>query len=158
MNNLTLTKSDILNRIPEQYRHFIGLNADTFSNGAIQPMFNFIEAFNLFASFAKINKKVEMFFFSTTPGEIISNAFKIAFTPLNQAIHITQGDNIYFNLHLSSQYRNELQIAMYLEEFAHAYMNIYDEILVKKWLRLSTTKCNTMRKQIVINCRRSNLI
>lgn len=132
MDDIVLTRDDILSRLTAPHRYFIELNINTASNGAVQPIYNFIDAFNLVCPFVTLSHKVKMFFFSEEPAKRESDYLDLTFTAKNGAVHITQGETIYFFLNRSVGYIQEIQIAMYLEELVHAFMQITDEILVKK--------------------------
>ncbi|MCK3657238.1 hypothetical protein A4G18_00510 [Pasteurellaceae bacterium Pebbles2] len=126
-----ITKQQISSMIIEEYRYFFDLRFDTLTIDLIRPFELLTEAINLFCQYANINKKAELFFNYGNQGVLHSPNINIQYE-ISSAIHIHYNNCIFFNIYLSSKYDHRMQIAMYLEELAHCYMNIEDEILVKK--------------------------
>ncbi|WP_273384210.1 hypothetical protein [Actinobacillus porcinus] len=144
-----ITKKQILSEIPEEYRHFFDIRIDTATND-LHPYFSlFTKAVNIFCQYAHINKKADIFFNIGNKGKAYSNDFNFNYEIMNDAIHICYNNCIFFNLELSSEYPEELQVAMYLEELTHCYMNISDEKLVKI---VVATMCENVFYDIANDC------
>ncbi|OOF49293.1 hypothetical protein BKK54_09190 [Rodentibacter genomosp. 1] len=132
MTNSVITKKQISDMISEEFRYFFDLRLDSVTSDLQQPFQLLVEAINLFCKFANINKKAELFFNLGNQGTAFSYDFVFQYHINPPAIHIYYNNCIFFNLDISKQCDSRMQIAMYLEELAHCYMNISDEILVKK--------------------------
>lgn len=136
MMNRIITKQEIMEMIIPEYRYFFDLRIDNVTSD-LKPQFELLsEAINLFCKFTNINKKADLFFNFGNQGAAQSVDLILQYQINSPAIHIHYNNCIFFNLFLSSQYDHRMQIAMYLEELAHCYMNIADEILVKKVVSL----------------------
>lgn len=132
MTNEIITKQEIIEMIDPEYRYFFDLRIDDVTSD-LKPQFELLsEAIHLFCKFAHINKKADLFFNWGNQGVAHSEDFLFHYQINSPAIHIHYNNSIFFNLFISAKYDYRMQIAMYLEEFAHCYMNIADEILVKK--------------------------
>ena len=122
MNKARISRQQILNNIPEQYRHYFNIVILDIAQD-IYPLFkNFTDAVNILCKHAQINKKVDIFFTSSKSNGIVSS----------EAVHVYYNGCIFYDLAKANLYPREIQIAAFLEELAHTYMNISDEILVKK--------------------------
>lgn len=126
-------REQILSNIPEEYRHYFNIIISDVSQD-IYPLFkSFTDAVNILCKFAHINKKADIFFTSTTgSGSATSNNLTLQYNMHEDAIHVYYNGCIFYDLTKAITYPRETQIAIYLEELAHVYMNINDEVLVKK--------------------------
>lgn len=133
MSEVRISREQILNNIPEEYRHYFNIAISDITQD-IYPLFkNFTDAVNILCKFTHINKKVDIFFTSTSGGGIAtSDNLTLQYYIHPEAIHIYYNNCIFYDLTKAVLYPRETQIAIYLEELTHAYMNIKDEELVKK--------------------------
>lgn len=126
-----ITRNDIMQHIPEAYRHFFDLQVNKITSDLERPFKLFTQAVNILCAFANINKKADIFFNLGNKGQAYSENFLLNYEIRGNAIHIYYNNCIFFDIAKSSLYSEPLQLAMYLEELCHCYMNIKDEVLVK---------------------------
>lgn len=128
-----ISRQQILNNIPEQYRHYFNIVISDIDQDLYLLFKNFTDAVNILCEFAHINKKADIFFTPTTGlGYATSDNLTIQYKMPPDVIHVYYNGCIFYDLSKASTYPRETQIAMYLEELVHIYMNINDEVLVKK--------------------------
>lgn len=134
--SVSLSEKDILKNINEKYRSFFNIHPVRFVQSEHQVFKNFVEAVNILCKFIDINKKVDIHFISTENPIFNADGTLISFQFRNDGIHMTYNSSIFLNTHISKEYPDELQIAAYLEELLHFFMNIKDEHLVKQVLAI----------------------
>lgn len=126
-----ITRNNIMQHIPDAYRHFFDLRVDKVSPNLERTFKLFTQAVNILCEFADINKKADIFFNLGNKGQAYSENLLLDYEIRGNAIHIHYNNCIFFDIAKSSLYSEPLQLAMYLEELCHCYMNIKDEVLVK---------------------------
>ena len=133
MNKTRISRQQILNNIPEQYRHYFNIVILDITQD-IYPLFkNFTDAVNILCKHAQINKKVDIFFTPSKSNGIVSSDYlTLQYQIHPEAVHVYYNGCIFYDLAKANLYPREIQIASFLEELVHTYMNISDEILVKK--------------------------
>ncbi|MFZ7239779.1 hypothetical protein ACLSYN_01705 [Avibacterium avium] len=133
MIKVRISRQQILNNIPEQYRHYFNI-AILDIDQEIYPLFkNFTDAANILCRFAHINKKIDIIFYTESEAVLKTNAVSLSIIPNNKdTVHFYVGQTIFYNLSKAIQYPKEVQITAYLEELVHVFMNVNDEILVKE--------------------------
>ncbi|TYG33283.1 hypothetical protein FW755_12325 [Lonepinella koalarum] len=128
-----ISRQQILNNIPEQYRHYFNINISDIDQD-LYPLFkNFTDAANILCKFAHINKKIDIVFYIELEPTLKMSTVSLNIVLNNEdAVHFYVGQTIFYNLDKAIQYPKEAQITAYLEELVHVFMNVNDEVLVKE--------------------------
>lgn len=128
-----ISRQQILNNIPELYRHYFNIAISDIDQD-LYPLFkNFTDAANILCKFAHINKKIDIVFYTELEPTLKTKTASLNITLNNKdTIHFYVGQTIFYNLDKAIQYPNEVQITAYLEELVHVFMNVNDEVLVKE--------------------------
>jgi hypothetical protein len=123
---------DIVNGLSPLMQNFLAIESQTFP-ARLQPMMQaFWEATRLIEASTRIRKKV-FAVFSISPFNInlpLGAQLSLVIPPDIVSIHVE--DTIYYDCRRIDQYEYRLQVAIFLEELVHVFMNVSDEDLVKE--------------------------
>lgn len=130
MTEKLITPKEIESGIATEYLPFFQIGSVSFAP-IVKPVIEaFWEAVRIFAPKVKLVKPIHVLL-GTSPFSVEKEEFVMHFASKGDVLHFVVESFIFIDVAKVIKYPKELQIASFLEEFVHAFMNVKDEDLTK---------------------------
>jgi len=127
----TITVATVNAGIPEEFRPFFRISSMPAKDAAIPFFEAFWFAIKIFAPKIQLVRPMQTII-STSPFEFELNHCSFTVTTNKSVINMVAENLVFLDVVKTMRYPGAIRVAVILEEFVHAYMNVTDEDLTKR--------------------------